>query len=727
MQAICTISSTRAAVQRWRKTIWAVAGSLLLSSAAEAQVVSAFPRNETFKGSTASNFTFGGDARLTGTGGTADAVGSGYLRLTDAETNQAGYAIDNVGFPSSAGFTISFEFFSYGKTTTAGADGFSVFLVDANQPGGFRIGASGGSLGYAQKTIDPMAAGVSKGYIGIGIDEFGNFSNGAEGRSGGSAVLDATGKVPNGIAIRGAGDGSASTDYPYLTGTQPGALDFSIDVPTARAQPGSDDYRRAYIDVVPTTVGTETTYRISVRIQHGNSVRTAIDNFVVPTPPPNLRLGFSGSTGGSTNIHEIRNLNIVQVPFANTDVVSTVYNVPLIIPVLANDVAPGSSIDVTSVDLDPTTAGIQKTLAVPDKGSFAVDALGVVTFTPSGTFAGTLVIPYTMRSILGEDYTSSPANIRITVQGADLAATLSGPANTSRGNVVTYTMTTANRGSVTALSVVPKLRIPAGLSQAAVTAPNGTYDPTTGWITYSVVNSVANGAAPIVNTAVFRVPASQPATMNSQATSTSSVPDPTMSNNTASLVTSVGDPLPVELTAFTATADQADAVLNWNTASEKNNDHFEVERSLDATTFQAIGTVAGHGTTSAASRYQFRDKQASRLSRQPIYYRLRQVDTNGATSFSPVRTVQFAESSKPKLAVSVYPNPSTGTSTLDLTGLPAGELAVQLTDLTGRVLRRYLATGAQKQPLDVQGVAPGTYLVQVSGPATQLVFPLVRH
>ncbi|TGE20528.1 T9SS type A sorting domain-containing protein [Hymenobacter aquaticus] len=727
MQAICTIPSGRAAWQRWQKSFWTLAGGLLLSTSLLAQTTPpAFPRNEPFKGSTAPNFTFGGVAHLTGTGGTADPIGSGYLRLTDAANNQAGYAIDNVGFPSSAGFTISFEFFSYGGTNP-GADGFSVFLVDASQPAsGFRIGASGGSLGYAQKTVSPVADGVSRGYIGIGIDEFGNYSNGAEGRSGGSASLDASGKVPNGIAIRGAGDGSAATDYPYLTGTQPGTLDFSLDVATARAQSGSDDYRRAFIDVVPTTVGSETTYRISVRIQHGNSIRTAIDNFIVPTPPPNLRLGFSGSTGGSTNIHEIRNLNIVQVPFANTDVASTLYNAPLTIPVLNNDVAPGSSIDLASVDLDPNTAGIQTSFTVAGKGRFVVGSDGIVTFTPSGTFAGQVVIPYTMRSILGEDYTSSPANIRVTVQGADVAATINGPVSTLRGATVTYSMTTANQGVTTALNVVPKLRLPANLAPLSVVAPNGTYDAASGWVTFSTIASLPNSAVPIVNTATFPVPASEPATMTGWASAASTVvPDPTPDNNSASLNTAVGAPLPVELSAFTAKPEQADAVLAWTTASEKNNDRFEVERSLNATDFQHVVTVSGHGSTATASRYQYRDAQVAHLSRQPIYYRLRQVDTDGRTSYSPVRTVQFAGVAK--LAVSVYPNPSTGTATLDLTGLPAGECTVQLTDLTGRVLQQFTAAGAQEQPLNLQQLAPGAYLLQVRGQAGPLVFPVVRH
>ncbi|RYU80107.1 T9SS type A sorting domain-containing protein [Hymenobacter persicinus] len=723
MKKTCTISFSGVLARLWRTSLLTLGSAVLLAPAVLGQ---AFPRNETFKGNTASNFSFGGTARLTGTGGANDAVGAGYLRLTDAANNQAGYVIDNVGFPSSAGFTISFEFFSYGGTAI-GADGFSVFLVDAVQPsGGFAIGASGGSLGYAQKTIAPLSDGVTNGYIGIGIDEFGNYSNGSEGRSGGSAVLDANGRVANGIAIRGAGNGSAATDYPYLTGTQPGGLGFALDVDAVRAQAGDADYRRAFIDVVPTTVGAVTTYRISVRIQHGNAVRTAIDNFVVPTPPQNLRLGFSGSTGGSTNIHEIRNLNIVQVPFANTDVASTAYNQPVTVNVLANDVAPGSSINPASVDLDPNTAGQQTSYTLPGQGTVAVDNQGVVTFTPSGTFAGTVAIPYTMQSILGPDYTSSPANIRITVNGADVATTLNGPATTNAGAIITYSMTTVNQGTVPALTVVPKVQLPANLPLNTVTpTAGGVYDPTSGWVTFLPVNTLLSGAPAVANGVTFKVPIGAPASMNSVATSTSLVPDPQMSNNTALLTTAVGTPLPVELTKFTATAVRNEAQLNWTTASEKNNDRFEVERSTDAVRFETIGTVRGKGTSTTASQYGLRDAQAGRLARKVVYYRLRQLDLDGKVSYSPTRAVQFAA----RLDISVYPNPGAlqDQATLDLTALPAGPYEVQLLDVHGRQVQRCSLAGAAEHPLRVQTLPAGLYLVKVQGAAGTVTLPFVRN
>lgn len=685
----------------------------------------AFPRNEPFTGNAATNFTFGGTARLTGVGGTDnDPVGSGYLRLTNATTNQAGYVIDNVGFPSSEGFSISFEFFSYGGS---GADGFSVFLVDAdNQPAdGFRIGATGGSLGYAQKDISPIAPGVSGGYIGIGIDEFGNYSNRSEGRSGGSNFLTNENKVPHGVAIRGAGNGSANTDYPYLVGTKPGDMGFTLDVPTVRAQSGSADYRRAYIDVVPTTSGSTTTYLISVRIQHGLEVRTTVENFTVPKPPANLRLGFSGSTGTYTNVHEIRNLNIVQVPFATDDVASTNYNQATDVRILNNDVAPGSNIDPRSVDLDPSVTGQQTELRVEGKGTFRVNQSGVVTFEPSGTFAGTVVIPYTMQSILGAAYSSSPANITVNVAGADVAATLTGPATATAGEEVTYTIKGANRSGLTATDVVLSMRLPANLPAGAV-APQagGTYYPTTGLVTFDKVSSLSSGAPAIERRVTVTLPNSQTETIANKAEAWSAVPDPVTSNNVATLNTGISAPLPVELLNFVAKPVGSDAYLTWETSSELNSRHFEVERSQDGRTFKRIATVASKGTTQQHSAYAHTDARAASISSQPIYYRLRQVDLNGKAKYSQVQTVQFGQEHQ---AIMVYPNPANIAATLDLTALPVGTYSLTIYDVVGRLILQTQVAGGELNPLGVEKMPKGMYLLRVKGHGFFRNLPLVRE
>jgi len=503
----------------WRRllTFWGI--FLACSTTALAQ----FPRVESFKNTTTSGsgFRLGGNpntAVLTAASG-LDTNGSGYLRLTSDADNQAGFAIDNASFPAPSGFSISFEFFSYGGT---GADGFSVFLIDADKTSAaaFTSGASGGSLGYAQKTESPISDGVPNGYVGIGIDEFGNFANPTEGRVGGP------GSRPDAVSLRGAGNGRSATDYPYLAGS--GSLPFSLDVATVRAQQGTADFRRAYIDVIPQTNGT---YQITVRIQHGNAVATAVNRVTISTPPANLRIGFSGSTGGSNNFHEIRNLAIVRAPFANDDVAGTVFNVPVSLNILSNDVAQGSNLNTSSVDLDPSTTTLDNTFTVAGQGTFTMGTNGVVTFTPVASFAGVVTVPYTVASVLGDR--SSPANITIIVKGADLISSISGPTSASPGAQITYSVNTSNLGTETATNVVPTVQLPTGLT--GVTVSSGSYNATSGLVTFATTASLPSGAAPVVNTVRFTAPASGSVTATTGVGSPT--PDPVTTNNTATITT----------------------------------------------------------------------------------------------------------------------------------------------------------------------------------------------
>jgi Domain of unknown function (DUF4347)/Bacterial Ig-like domain len=230
---------------------------------------------------------------LPGKGAGADAVGSGALRLTSAAGNQAAFVIDNRSLPLSAGLSISFSFSSYGGS---GADGLVFFLIDANA-NPTTAGGYGGSLGYAQNTVTSQP-GLVGGYLGIGYDEFGNFSNPTEGRIGGP------GSVQDAIAIRG----SEANAYKYLTGT--GSLPGGIDnIGGTRATAN----RRTQIDITPTGL-------LSVRIDLNNDgdfldgSEAPILNFNIISVngalPSSFQFGFAAGTGGSTNIHEVRQLNI---------------------------------------------------------------------------------------------------------------------------------------------------------------------------------------------------------------------------------------------------------------------------------------------------------------------------------------------------------------------------------------------------------------------------------
>ncbi|MDJ0363844.1 Ig-like domain-containing protein [Hymenobacter sp. H14-R3] len=188
------------------------------------------------------------------------------------------------------------------------------------------------------------------------------------------------------------------------------------------------------------------------------------------------------------------------------------------------------------------------------------------------------------------------------------------------------------------------------------------------------------------------------------------------SNNIASYTIPVSSsPLPVQLATFTAIRAGTSAQLDWITASELNNAYFAIERSITglATSFVAIDKVAGHGSLATATAYRFVDRNAVAVG-QLVYYRLRQVDASGTSSYSPVRIISFAAS---HAILSLYPNPTAGPGTsLDLSQLPAtNTYQVRIVDATGRALRQWVLAGGQPQPLPVADLAAGIYLVLVSG------------
>jgi len=213
---------------------------------------------------------------------------------------------------------------------------------------------------------------------------------------------------------------------------------------------------------------------------------------------------------------------------------------------------------------------------------------------------------------------------------------------------------------------------------------------------------------------------------------------PAATRNFAADVTTLGTftlsnanaPLPVELTRFTAEPTGGDALLRWATASEKNNDHFDVEASADGKAFRRIGTVAGHGNTTQPQEYQLIDQGIARYAADPVYYRLRQVDQDGSESFSPVRTVRVAAIAG--LTAAAWPNPfATAGPALTLRTALAGPATLLVHDALGRpVLSRPLAlpAGTTTLPLAELGqLATGVYVLTLAQGAAHVRLKLVRE
>jgi hypothetical protein len=114
-----------------------------------------------------------------------------------------------------------------------------------------------------------------------------------------------------------------------------------------------------------------------------------------------------------------------------------------------------------------------------------------------------------------------------------------------------------------------------------------------------------------------------------------------------------GGALPVKLISFTAERYQeSQSQLNWSTASEINNDHFDIERSPDGTQWEKIGEVKGNGNSNATIDYSFIDDNPLSGAN---YYRLKQVDADGKFEYSEIASLTLDVNSETPKWISVYP------------------------------------------------------------------------
>jgi hypothetical protein len=172
-------------------------------------------------------------------------------------------------------------------------------------------------------------------------------------------------------------------------------------------------------------------------------------------------------------------------------------------------------------------------------------------------------------------------------------------------------------------------------------------------------------------------------------------------------------PLPVELTAFLGKATSTGAALTWNTASERNNDHFVVERADEQSdVFRAIGQVKGAGNSTQPHQYQFVDANPKAVG----YYRLRQVDADGKEEFSPI--VMVKNTLKPA-ELAAYPSPATETLTVTA---PAGA-SLAVFNQFGQKMQEVKPALEERQQLDVRSLPNGVYFLKdlSTGQSTRFV------
>lgn len=226
---------------------------------------------------------------------------NGRLRITQNVGDQSTAASFQRLFPGLANLVIvEFDQFAYGRTSGEGADGVAVVLSDASitpQPGAF-----GGPLGYGVK---PGIPGFAGGWLGVGIDEYGNYS-----AEGGPA---SPGRRRQAVALRGSGSGS--TGYRYLAGT---CNNGTSRINTNCLTPLVDNNNVSPAHRYKVTIDSRVSGQAMVKVERntGSGFQTLINNFNAlaatgqAAVPTNFVLSLTGSTGGENNIHELDNLQI---------------------------------------------------------------------------------------------------------------------------------------------------------------------------------------------------------------------------------------------------------------------------------------------------------------------------------------------------------------------------------------------------------------------------------
>jgi len=169
-------------------------------------------------------------------------------------------------------------------------------------------------------------------------------------------------------------------------------------------------------------------------------------------------------------------------------------------------------------------------------------------------------------------------------------------------------------------------------------------------------------------------------------------------------------PLPIELLEFNAVLNNSRTVdITWTTASEINNDYFIVQRSIDGFAWQNLTMVEGNGTSNLQHDYASVDEHPTN---GITYYRLQQVDFDGAISYSIIRSVSLNQQE----SVMVLPNPFDDQCMLYL-GEKTGVKSIEIINSLGQLVQQVsIETVDQKNVvLDFSNMASGMYYLKADG------------
>jgi hypothetical protein len=167
------------------------------------------------------------------------------------------------------------------------------------------------------------------------------------------------------------------------------------------------------------------------------------------------------------------------------------------------------------------------------------------------------------------------------------------------------------------------------------------------------------------------------------------------------------NPLPIELIYFNCSYNENSNSLSWTTASESNNDHFDIERSLDGLNFEVIGKKKGAGNSLTKTEYSFFDQNSPK---GISYYRLKQVDFDQKYTYSEVCSI----TNNGTEGVSFYPNPVRNDLTIDYYIDNSKPSNISVTDVLGKSIQVKTSFTDSKITIDCSDLVDGIYFVKVT-------------
>ncbi len=192
----------------------------------------------------------------------------------------------------------------------------------------------------------------------------------------------------------------------------------------------------------------------------------------------------------------------------------------------------------------------------------------------------------------------------------------------------------------------------------------------------------------------------------------------------AIIVLPTNTPLPVELVDFSSSCMDSDVAIKWSTASENNSMHFEVESSVDAFNWKVIAVVDAAQFSTSLIDYAILHEGAAR---EKNYYRLKQVDTDGAYEYYSI--IYSDCGSDLDGAPIIFPNPSKNNFTIDFGGSGMkGIVQLTLVSMEGKeISNRQLNLGEGVSTFQINNLElqPGLYLIKMTDVTGKLF--IIKH